>query len=308
MRRSADRSDQAAPAGDPGSPAGLAGQRARGREGSHRPAEGARAFGKAAGRSLGSLLAALLLGSAASAEEVTGLYSAETIITGTREPELSRGLRLDLTAVAIKLTGDTRLAEDGRLEPLLEDPWRYLDTSELEDRMKGIPVHDEQGSRDRPHRLRATFKAAALDPALAGLGLKSWPADRPRILVFLGIETATGRYLLQQSGPQGYGQRAVLVETAAQLGLPVAFPAGDPPAAQIAALPDGAIRPDGLKPGDAVLSGLLSLAEGGYWNISWRLSRPGERNEWSMHNVTFDVAIRRGLSMTALVLSGNAPR
>lgn len=246
-----------------------------------------------------------------SAADVADLYQAETIVTGTVEPERSRGFRIGLTNVMIKLTGDARLANDGRLRPLLGDPRRFIAGFEYEDRMKGIPIHDEQGTRDRPHFLRMQFKQAEIDAALKRLGLREWPADRPLLAVWLGVRAANGSYVLQASGASGYGQRAVLQETAKRRGIPIHLPAakGAQPAVafeDIAAgnLPKIAKASAGA---DALLVGVLEITDGGYWNISWRLVRGTRSRAWTRRRVSFDTALKDGLQTSALVLSGNAP-
>src|SRR5262245_58542317 len=120
----------------------------------------------------------ILVGTRTGAEPATDLYRVETVVTGTEEPERTRGFRVGLTDVAVKLTGDVRLSENGRLASILEHPHGLVDTFEYEDRMKNIPVHDEQGTRQRPHFLRIRFKAAELDQELAKLGLSKW-TERP---------------------------------------------------------------------------------------------------------------------------------
>ena len=59
-----------------------------------------------------SFVSVLVLLSAACAQaiEIGDLYEAETIVTGTEEPERSRGFRIGLEEVLIKLSGDARLA------------------------------------------------------------------------------------------------------------------------------------------------------------------------------------------------------
>src|ERR671915_2353166 len=67
------------------------------------------------------LMAAILvaLGRPARALEVQDLAFAEVIVTGTEEPERTRGLALGLADVIVKLTGDARLAGSETIAPLL---------------------------------------------------------------------------------------------------------------------------------------------------------------------------------------------
>ncbi|MDJ0944961.1 MAG: DUF2066 domain-containing protein [Kiloniellales bacterium] len=262
-------------------------------------------------RWLSLLLLLIPAGDGPGAAEVADLYRAETVVTGTLEPERSRGFRAGLTDVVVKLTGDARLAGDDRLAPLVERAHSFVASFDYEDRMKGIPVHDEQGTRERPHLLRMRFKAAELDRALGRLGLSIWPAERPLLAVWLGIETAGDRYVLRAAGARGYGQRAVLVETAARRGLPLLLPeaaSGESAVAFEDIAAEDVSRMIGESPGaDALLAGVLSLAEGGYWDITWRLTWRARSRAWRLRGVSFDTALRDGLQTSALVLSGRAP-
>jgi hypothetical protein len=238
-------------------------------------------------------------------------YSAQTIVTGTVEPERTRGFREGLADVFVKLTGDIRLASDPRLAPYLRDPHPLVEHFEYEDRMKGIPVHDEQGTRERPHYLRMRFKPAAMDAALKELGLRKWSMARPPIALWLGVRRARDSYVLQGTGPEGYEQRLVVAETAARRGLPVVLP-GPAERRRARVTVDAIADPETLwrasPDAAALLSGVLALTPDGYWDIAWRFEGNGVTRTWAMRRVTFDTAIREGLERSALILSGNEAR
>lgn len=260
----------------------------------------------------GRAIVILLLAVApAAATPVADLYSAEAIVTGTEEPERTRGFRAGLVDAVVKLTGDFRLADDPRLRPLLKDPHRFVDRFEYKDRMKGIPVHDEQGTRERPHFLRMHFKPDALDAGLAALSLMAWGNDRPLTAIWLGVRTATGTYVLASSGSEGYGQRAVFEDLAKRRGIPVRLPPADRPSDTIAYEDIAAGDVDRLKAAsadaDAILSGTLETTPSGYWTVSWRLDWKGRFHAWALHDVTFDTAIKDALQQAALIFSGRAP-
>jgi hypothetical protein len=248
--------------------------------------------------------------SAASAVEVKTLYRAETIVTGVEEPERTRGFRAGLTDVIVKLTGDVRLAGSDALKPLLDKPHPFVEAFEYEDRMKDIPVHDEQGTRDRPHFLRMKFKSEAVDDELRSLGLSRWGSDRPMLAVWLGIRTAVGAYILTSGGEDGYGQRAVLTETAERRGVPILLPdAGAHAAVTFDDIGSEKLHKleDASPMADALLSGVLSITETGYWTMIWRLDWKGRTRTWGMEEVSFDTALKDGLQTSALIFSGHEP-
>ena len=245
-------------------------------------------------------LGLFLVVTSAHAETVPDLYVGHAVITGTEDPERTRGLRIALADVIVKVTGDVRLADDSRMSAILEQPERLVADLTLTDRMKGIPLHDEQGTRERPHNLVARFDAVRLDAALSENGLRLWPADRPIVAVRLLVETDSVRFVLAEAGPEGYGQRLALTETAARRGLPIRLPTAAA-AAELAANPAAVSAvPSG---GGALLSGTLRIVEGGSWDIDWTLSWSGRSAHWSDSHVSFDDAIRTGVEGTAMRLS-----
>jgi uncharacterized protein len=254
------------------------------------------------------VFACLILSSIARAAEESDLYRAQAIVTGTVDPERTRGFKAALQDVVVKLTGDARLESSRKLQPLLAVPHSLVERFDYEDRMKGIPVHDEQGTRERPHYLRVKFKKTATDAALEKLGLKKWPSDRPVLAVWLGVRTALAPYVLEDNGPNGYGQRAVLMETSARRGLPIALPTKGQDAVRFDDIASNNIAKlkRASRRADAYLVGVLSITEAGYWNIDWQLFYQNRSRMWSLHDITFDTALKNGLQTAALIFSGNA--
>lgn len=251
---------------------------------------------------------------AAQAEAVSGLYTAAPSVTGTGEAERLRGFRLALEDVLIKLTGDAGLAGSAAAQQIIARAPDFVASYSYEDEMKGIPIHDEQGTRDRPHRLTVTFDAGKLGENLRGLGFKLWPGDRPRTAVLLGIKDMRAAYVLRAQGEEAYGQREVIKHVARQRGLPVILPVepaalglsydvlanGETPAIAAAARALGA---------DAVIYGVLNFDGQGYWNMDLTLLWWGhDQQNWSQRGVTFDIALRQALERVAKIFSAAAAR
>ncbi len=248
----------------------------------------------------------------AAAVEVDRLYHAETLVTGNEQPERGRGFREGLKEVLIKLTGDAGLSDAKEVRPFLDRAGKFVEAYEYEDRMKGIPVHDEQGTRERPHFLRITFKHEAVDQVLRDLGVAKWCSDRPKLAVWLGVKDAIRSYVLAARGDNGYGQRAVLQSASIKRGVPIALPvmdAKDEAAishADIAAADLDRLRAASRRYGaDAVLFGTLSLDGKGYWNMDWSFDWNGAVQRWRLEGVTFDLALRAGLEDAARVFAAS---
>ncbi len=271
---------------------------------------------------LAILIGLLVTSRRASAEIVPNLYTADAFVTGQIEPERSRGFREGVRDVIVKLTGDARLADDPRIAPLLADPAALIESFEYEDRMKDLPIKDEQGTRERPYFLHMRFKPDAVDRALAGLGVKTWGADRPLTRVKVQIGLGATRHCLTDSGPDGYGQRLAVIETAKRRGVPIILPRAKAGRAARATTCGETFWPDentvlesNAFVAEGELYGTLTLTNAGTWNVEWTVPRlgatrdwgPRAQLEWGLRGVSFDAAFRNGIETAAAVFSGNQP-
>jgi len=54
---------------------------------------------------------------------------------------------------------------------------------------------------------------------------------------------------------------------------------------------------------DAVLCGVLSVTENGYWNIDWVFDWKDRSQAWSLQDVSFDTALKDGLHTAVEIFS-----
>jgi uncharacterized protein len=241
------------------------------------------------------------------------LYRTQTIVTGQREDTRAKGFATALEAVLVKVSGDPRLIGDPRVEALAGEAGASVESFRYRDRMEGMPVHDEQGTRDRPHDLFVSFDPGTIDAMLRSLGRERWPVPRPRVAVFLGVENGPTRYMLASDGKRGRDQREALAAAADALGLPLAMPseaalakAGlgleDVAAADAAGLEAAA----GKVGGEVALAGSLVWSDQALgWVADWRLASGGRTFGWRITGVSFDDAFRNGMRSAAQILSGH---
>jgi hypothetical protein len=261
------------------------------------------------------LAALVMLGCGmAGAGEVDDLYRAETIVTGQGKESRRLGFAACLEQVLVKVSGDPRLLGDPGAAALAGQAGSFVTGFAFHDRMAGIPVHDEQGTRDRPYDLTVGFDAGKIDAALRSLGREPWSAaSRPRLVVFLGVRIGTTSYFLASDGERGRDQREALAAAAASFGMPMALPdqaalagAGlsypklaraDPSSLDAAAQAIG---------GDLALAGdLLWSEEALGWIANWRLDVRGKSHHWQIRGVSFDDAFRNAIAGAAQILSGH---
>jgi hypothetical protein len=232
--------------------------------------------------------------STAAAGDGPALYRTVTIVTGTGEESRHRGFAECLRQVLVKVAGDPRLAEDARVGGLAGEAANFVRDFGYRDRMAGIPVHDEQGTRDRPHFLTVEFEPARIDAALRALGRAPWPEPRPRVAVMLTVRTGDVAYVLASDGASGRDQREALEAAAERLGLPVV-------------LPDTAMAAAGRRPqADVTVVGSLVWSDTALgWAAEWTFQAPDHSANWAEAGVSFDQAFRTMLGRAALILSGN---
>ena len=90
--------------------------------------------------------------------------------------------------------------------------------------MEGIPIHDEQGTRDRPYDLTVDFLPEKIDELLQALGQKPWTARRPTIVVMLAVKYEAKSYLLTGDADEGFDQRESFMSAAWLTGMPMTLP------------------------------------------------------------------------------------
>jgi len=235
------------------------------------------------------------------------LYRSSLIVTGDREetriPAIPQGFEL----AAQKLTGNPDIAQNPLFASLaIGSPgmvWSYT----YHDRMFGIPIHDEQGTRDRPFDLTFQFDRKRMDEAMARLGEKPWLGARPRLAVVVEVTNTARSYVLAADGEYGSDQRASFEDASARFAIPVVFArqadlSGEEITPQrIDNIPTAALNRLKSKLGaDKILVGHLDLqtnAPG--WHASWHLASIAKDASWEIAGVNFDAAFRNGVGGAA---------
>ena len=221
------------------------------------------------------------------------LYTARVFVTGQHEDNRPAAFAQALEEVLVKVSGDGRLTDDPRVDSYAKDADRYVASFSYRDRMAGIPVHDEQGTRQRPFELTVVFAPEKIDRLLADLGQTAW-RDRPSVLVVVDVTPGGGApYRLTGDGPHGRDLREALAAEARRIGL-------------TAVLPEGAT--DSPAPGEVQLAGTLVWSDAALgWTAEWRFDDNGDVHDWRVDGVSFDAAFRSGLRGVAGILSRTGP-
>lgn len=211
----------------------------------------------------------------------------------------------------MRVSGDQRLLVRPELAALRDRAGDLVASFDYRDRLEGIPIHDEQGSNDRPHDLTCRFDRSKFDAALASLGSKPWLAERPAVVAFLQVERGGRRFMLAADGVDD----PHIAESFAAAAGPMAMRLVLPPKAvldpiRFDALAEGdlPILGDAAKSagGDVALAGRLAWSDADLgWVADWRIAFEGKAYEWQVRGVSFDEAFRVAMRGAAQVLSGN---
>jgi len=237
------------------------------------------------------------------------MYRADAIVTGTDMRQRPWGFAQTLREVLVKSSGDPRLKDDPRAAPLTAHADRFVACFDYADMMGGVPLHDDQGTYDRPHKLTVYFVPAEIDALLAQFGDKPWRGERPVVVPVLLVH---GRkpppYVLSAEIPAGEEQRGSFATAAGQFGMDVRIPSDVELRAWGA---DTGHFSTGLPPssaGEAIVAGTLDWSEAlpgwiGKWQMRWQ----GADYRWGISGVNYDAAFRNIVRGVVLVASGVGP-
>lgn len=224
----------------------------------------------------------------AQAANLAELYTSTAITTGKGENNRQPGYRDCLDRVLVKVSGDPRLPGLPQMAKLRQRAGDFVASFSYRDRLAGKPIHDEQGTYDRPHDLTCRYDRKVVDDLLATLGSKPWLDARPAFLVTLDVERGGTAFRLTADEPRGIDMRESFANAAQPLELTVAFPGGD--------IPKDAMP----------LSGTLLWSDADLgWVATWRLDYEGSPRQWVVRGVNFDEAFRVAMRGAIQILSGN---
>ena len=284
-------------------------------------AQTVRPVGQAAiGRNVVGLTVALcvfiVLWSDASVGQLGGLddiYTTRAVVTGKDERNRPLGFKLCFEDVLVKVSGDASIMSDRRIEALAAVAGQYVSTFYYRDRFEGKPVHDEQGTYDRPHFLTCQFDPQKIDGVLKMLGRKPWLGPRARLVMLLSVHGRTDSGLLSSDGSFDPDMREALANSAQRYGLTLNLPS----AAMLegnqinidtaeSTQPDRLLRLAELSDSELPLVGDLRWSDAALgWVASWSLAVNGQRHRWSVSGVNYDEAFRNAVRGAARILSGN---
>ncbi len=248
------------------------------------------------------LVLGLATGTMAQAAEMDDLYSAQTIVTGASEITRIPGLRECLKSVLVRVSGDQRLLGHPQVEEVLTRAGSLVRTFSYQDRLAGVPIHDEQGTYDRPHNLFCNYDHSVVDRVLNQLASQPWREPRPVVAVLMEVQRGRERFWLDRDDPRDQAMRESFALAASRMAMEVVFPSVEALAPPSPSFDDVATRAGA----DIPLSGTLIWNDAALgWIATWTLRDRGRTHCWEVQGVSFDEAFRVAMRGAAQILSGN---
>ena len=243
---------------------------------------------------------------AGSAQDMSGLYQATAIVTGSDTRYRASGFAHCLREVLAKLSGEPRLESDPRTTALAAHADAFVASFYYMDPKAVIPHRDDQASYDRSHYLTVNFDPARINRALARLGLRPWRGERPVLVPALRVRGVAGSYWLSAENPAAAEQRVAFESLAGDYGMKARIPSeaelaawgvtmGWFPPPQVASAADQVIVVGTLE-FQPTLPG---------WVGSWRMFWQGEGYAWSISGVNYDGAFRDLIRGAVRVVAGH---
>lgn len=241
------------------------------------------------------------------------IYVAQAVVTGKDERNRPLGFKLCFEDVLVRASGDETVLNSKRVPALAARAADYIDSFSYFDRLSGRPLHDEQGSYDRPHFLTCHFNPAKIDTVLASLGRRTWKAKRPTLAMIVTVRGRNRDGVLAKDGEFDPDMRESLGNAVQRYGLNVVLPAAEPlrangitPTAAPGVIDGKAEALAKVAGADQPLLGDLAWSDKAHgWIATWRMKARGHRFTWSARGVNYDEAFRVALRGAMRALSGN---
>lgn len=147
------------------------------------------------------------------------IYQAEALVRSQAEAERNAAARATFGEVIIRVSGQRRALEHPAVRQAINNAPNYLFGFTYQSTRKKITV---KGRAYPAVRLQLNYSPEAINQLLRQSQLPVWPAQRPKVLVWLVAQESSGLHIV----PQASALHALQAQ-AAYRGLPTMFPAMD---------------------------------------------------------------------------------
>ncbi|MDX1696498.1 MAG: DUF2066 domain-containing protein [Ketobacteraceae bacterium] len=164
----------------------------------------------------------LVLSGLAHGVEVKGLYKTIVEVPDRSNNSLRHGSQEALAEVVIRVSGDSKALEAYDITQAMAEPDRYIEQFSFD---RQVRVDPETNLPEPYFLLNVTFNPRSINQLIRRAGLPIWASNRPEVLLWLVIEDAQGRRLVNSDTAPEIAK--LLTVQARRRGLPLAFPIND---------------------------------------------------------------------------------
>lgn len=250
------------------------------------------------------LMILLTLALPARADTIDDLYTAQAIVSGTDEARREAGFQACLERVLMRVSGDQTVLALPQMQALRRRAGRFVKSFSYRDRLAGLPVHDEQGTYDRPYDLTCRYERPVVDGLLGDLGRRPWLDRRPTLAVFLEVQRGERHYRANSEKLRDQAMRESFAQAASLMAMSIVFPTAKDSLAK--AEGSSVLQAARKSRADLPLVGTLVWSDRDLgWVATWRLRQGDVDHHWQVKGVNFDEAFRVAMRGAAQILSGN---
>lgn len=153
------------------------------------------------------------------AVQVDDLYVAEVMVASQDSGERNRAAGQGLQTVLIRISGNTNLHQEAAIQLALNNPQDYYYQYSYGNTDKTFQV----GQEIIPAQiLKIHFEPSSVAKLLRTAGYPVWGNNRPSVLIWLVVETESGRIVLSEA--DNTEVKSALLQEARRRGLPLVFP------------------------------------------------------------------------------------
>ena len=224
------------------------------------------------------------------------LYEAEVAWSDQDGADRAGAFRQALRQVLVKVTGMRRLAEEARIEPLIENAQGLVQQYQL----RKVEVRHGEATVPEP-RLWARFDEAAVDRLVRDAGLPVWSRIRPPVLVWVAAEREGPEGTPRVAGSEGAeGLAEILRNAADSRGVSLVLPLLDledqvlagPPELWMEAEERIRAASERYRPGGILIG---RIGHDVVWEARWSLLLPGTAQRWKTEGDLFDLVVDEGV-------------
>ncbi|MBB1488043.1 DUF2066 domain-containing protein [Oceanospirillum sediminis] len=231
-------------------------------------------------------LVQLALAGPAMAEQVTGLFKSERLVSDQSPEARASVVQGALEEVLIKVSGSSALLQEAEVIELVSAAEQYLaEFSYAENELS--EVSGDSADTAGRYRLQMRFDSRSVMQVLNSARVPVWGSNRPSTIVWLAIESANGRFIMNKTSNPLLAE--IMSDEASRRGLPVKLPEMTAEERQNISVSDiwgqFSDRIQAASSGynaDVIFSGRMYREASGTWQARWIMIEEGSRKNYSL--------------------------